>query len=220
MNLIPSLPSPSWTLARLRRHFDMIPAERIVLDPAPGTATENDVTYMDDHCNRLCELVDGVLLEKTMGYKEALLAGLLIQYINNYLDHHPLGIALSPDGVLRLVPGLVRAPDVSFIAWERIPGGKLPEEPIPDLVPDLAIEVISKSNTKKEMERKLREYFQSGTRLVWFIHPKTQSAVVYTAPDQSRRLRSTQVMDGGDVLPGFALPLSQLFSARQGPRPK
>src|SRR5579871_2782297 len=113
-------PVSTKTLARLRRDLGMIPAERIVLDPAPGTATEADIEVLRKR-GRLCELIDGVLVEKAMGWKESLWALLIGQYINNYLDHHPLGIALGADAFLRLMPGLVRAPDVSFISWERIP---------------------------------------------------------------------------------------------------
>jgi len=209
-------PVQSRTLAQLRRDLGMIPEERIVLAPAPGTATEADIEVLRKR-GRLCELIDGVLVEKAMGWKESLLALLIGQYINNYLDHHPLGIVLGEDGFMRLVPGLVRAADVSFISWERVPSEDEPAKGIPDFAPDLAVEVISKGNTKKEIERKLREYFQCGTRLAWVIYPKTRSAVVYTAPDQARRLRPTQLLEGGDVLPGFALPLSQLFNARRRP---
>src|SRR4051812_44781424 len=141
-------PTTTKSLTQLRRHLGMIPAERIVLDPAPGTATEADIELLKKR-GRLCELIDGVLVEKAMGWKESLLAGVIIQLINNYLDHHPLGIALGEDGFLRLMPAMVRAADVSFVSWGRVPGEDEPEQGIPDLAPDLAIEVISKGNTKK-----------------------------------------------------------------------
>jgi Uma2 family endonuclease len=205
-------------MEELRAYFGMIPAERILLDPPPGTATEKDLIRVNRRRDRICELVDGVLVEKAMGFKEALLAGILIQLINNFLDRHPLGIALTPDAMLRLVPGLLRAPDVSFISWDRLPGGEIPDDPIPDLAPDLAVEVISKSNTKKEIERKLQEYFDSGVRLAWVVRPKTRTVEVYTAPKQFQRLDHAQTLDGGDVLPGFTLPLAQLFAPRRRPR--
>ena len=64
--------------------------------------------------------------------------------------------------------------NVSFISWQRLPGGELPKKPIPNLVPDLAVEVLSKGNTKAEMRRKLHEYFQAGVRLVRPIDPTTR----------------------------------------------
>lgn len=204
-------------LAQLRQQLGMIPRERIVLDPVPGTATEEDLLARDIHTGRLCELVDGCLVEKAMGYRESLVATYLVQQIGNFLDLTGLGIVLGADAFLRLVPGLIRAPDVSYISWDQFPGGILPDVAIPSLAPDLAVEVISAGNTKKEMDRKLREYFVSGTRLVWYIYPKTRSAAVYTSPDQVRRLRPTQTLEGGEVLPNFALPLSQLFNARRRP---
>lgn len=214
MKVISSLPSPIWTVAQLRRHFGMIPAERIVLDPPPGTATEEDVIYMDDHCDRLCELLDGVLVEKAMGSPESRLACIIIFFLEAHTRQQKLGGAvLAPDGFSRLVPGLVRAPDVSYFSKRRLPGGRLPKDPITPLAPDLAVEVISRSNTKKEMERKLREYFENGVRLVWLVRPRSRTVDVYTAADEMRRLRLGHTLDGGDVLPGFALPLKELFNA-------
>jgi Uma2 family endonuclease len=215
MNLIPSSPSPTWTVSRLRRHFGMIPAGRILMDPAPGTATEQDVLRINQSGDHLYELVDGVLLGKPMGSIESILAGILMQHINNFLDVHELGVALGPDGMLRLVPGLVRIPDISFITWDRLPKGPVPK--VPALAPDLAVEVISEGNTKKEIDRKLCEYFENGTRLAWVVYPKSRTVVVYTSLESTRRLRSPQTLTGGRVLPGFRLPLSRLFDARRRP---
>src|SRR5262249_50656286 len=103
---------------------------------------------------------------------------------------------------------------------ERLPGEELPDEPIAELVPDLAVEVLSKRNTPKEMSRKLREYFLAGVRLVWLIYPKTQTAEAYTSPTDLRRVGKRQALSCGDVLPGFKLPLSDIFAStgrrRQG----
>ncbi len=114
--------------------------------------------------------------------------------------------------MLRIVPGRVRLPDVSFVSWNKLPNRELPAEPIADLVPDLAVEVLSASNTRREMENKRREYFQGGSRLVWEIDPATRTARMYTSPDQFQEIDINGALDGGDVLPGFTLPLSQLFS--------
>ena len=85
------------------------------------------------------------------------------------------------DGTIQLDIDLVRIPDVSFFSWDRLPGGEMPEEPIPLLVPDLAVEVISKSNTRKEMDDKLQEYFEKGVRLVWYVRPRLRVVDVYTS---------------------------------------
>jgi Uma2 family endonuclease len=101
---------------------------------------------------------------------------------------------------------------VCFIAWDRFPNRKLPAEPIPALAPDLAIEVLSASNTEGEMQRKLHDYFTAGVRLVWYIDPQTRSAKAYTAEDRCVELSESQSLSGGDVLPGFELPLKELFA--------
>ena len=88
-----------------------------------------------------------------------------------------------------------------------MPGHKLPAEPIPDLIPNLAVEVLSVSNTKREIDRKIGEYFRVGVQLVWVIDPPTRTAEVYTAPDQWTELTEKQSLDGGAVLPGFSLSL-------------
>jgi Uma2 family endonuclease len=199
-------------MPELRRYFDMIPAERIVLDPAPGTATKKHLIRENERKYRLCELVDGVLLEKPMGTKEGLLGGWLLHFLWQFLEAHRLGIVLGGDAALELMPDLVRVPDVSFISFDRLPGRKVPAKAIAPLSPGLAVEVLSPSNTKKEMQRKCREYLTTGSRLVWLIYPKTRVVEVHKTAGRCRRLRIGQVLDGGDVLPGFELPLSQLLS--------
>ena len=212
-----SLPEPTWTVARLRRYFGMIPPERYLLHPRPGMATEEDLLYVNEHGDRLCELVDGVLVEKAMGWKESFLTLVLVKFLGEFLDRHNLGVLVGADAMLRLFPGLIRAPDVSFISWDRFPGGKLPEEPIPDLAPDLAVEVISNSNTRKEMERKLQEYITHGVLLVWYIYPKKQTVEVFKSPSDKKVLTREQTLDGGEVFPGFSLPLAQLFAPKRRP---
>ena len=119
--------------------------------------------------------------------------------------------------MLRLKPGLVRVPDVSFISWARLPGGEFRVKPILLLVPDLAVEVISRSNTAREMNDKLREYFEKGVRLVWFVRPTSRVVDVYTRADQSTRLTASMMLDGGGVLPGFSVPVAELFALPKRP---
>jgi Uma2 family endonuclease len=199
-----------------------IPPERVRLNPLPGQATERDLLRLNDHSNRLYELVDGVLVEKPMGYKESSLAMRIGRLLGNFVDEHDLGDITGADGTHRILPGIVRLPDVAFASWDRLPNRELPDVPIPDLVPDLAVEVLSPSNTRGEIKRKLKEYFLAGVRLVWVVDPKTRTAQVYTAPDESAVLAEDQTLDGGDVLPGFKLPLRKLFArvSTAGGQPK
>jgi Uma2 family endonuclease len=205
----------TWNMADLLRHLGNISASRVRLNPAPGTATERDLIEIERKEDRLYELVEGVLVEKIMGFAESNLALDLAFYLNSYLHEHDLGIIAGESGAVRLMRGLVRMPDVCFVSWERLPGETVPDEPIADLAPDLAVEVLSRGNTKKEMKRKLKEYFLSGVRLVWYIDPRRRNVQVFTAPDKVTTLIGTETLDGGEVLPGFMLPLSQLFAKKK-----
>jgi Uma2 family endonuclease len=208
------------TLADLVRRVGSVPLERIPARPAPGTATEADVLARLGGEKRLYELVDGVLVEKAMGYYESLLAGILIQILNNFLGKHDLGIVLGESGTLRLAPGLVRIPDVSFISWSHFPGRELPAEPIPDLSPDLAVEVLSEGNTTQEMALKLREYFSAGVRLVWYVDPAARTAAAYTSPETADHITADDHLAGGDVLPGFTLRLGDWLDRVPPRRPR
>jgi Uma2 family endonuclease len=200
------------TLADLLEHLGGIHPNRVRFRPAPGTATEKDVLAIHDHEDRLYELVDGVLVEKAMGLSESLLAGALIEVLRGFVRPRNLGLVTAPDGMVRLAAGLVRIPDVAFISWDRLPNRRVPTEPIPDLAPDLAVEVLSVGNTPGEMARKRQEYFAAGVQAVWQVDPRTRTVEVFTAPDQSTVLHETHILDGGTVLPGFTWPLQELFA--------
>ena len=101
---------------------------------------------------------------------------------------------------------------MAFIAWNRMAGGKFPKTPVAALVPDLAIEILSRGNTRAEISRKLREYFFAGTTLAWVINPKTETAQVYHSAGESHRVDKTGILDGEKVLPGFRLSLAELFA--------
>lgn len=201
-----------WTAADLARRFGPIPLSRIRQDPVPGTATEEDLIAIHDHEDVLYELVDGVLVRKTMGWYEGYLASEIARRLGNFIVPRRLGVVVGSDGMYRLNPGLVRLPDVSFVAMAKLPKNRMPRYKICPVIPDLAVEVLSESNTKKEMAEKLADYFASGVRLVWYIDPKKKTARVFTGTDRSRLVRESQTLDGGDVLPGFTLSLRELFT--------
>jgi Uma2 family endonuclease len=200
------------TIADLLDHLGSIAPERVRLHPAPGTATEDDLLSAHDHQGRLCELVDGVLVEKAMGFRESLLAGALIEVIRGFVRQRNLGLVTAPDGMMRLAAGLVRIPDVAFIAWDRLPHRRVPTAPIPTLAPDLAVEVLSAGNTSREMARKCREYFAAGVRLVWLVDPETRTVAVYTTPEIPTILSEEDTLQGEAVLPGFTLSIKELFA--------
>ena len=201
------------TLADLLEHLGGIAPYRVRFRPAPGTATEEDVLALRNSAERrLCELVDGVLVEKAMGLRESLLACALIAILRGFVRPRNLGLVTGEAGMMRLMAGLVRIPDVAFISWDRLPNRRVPTEPIPDLAPNLVVEVLSVGNTPGEMARKRQEYFNSGVQVVWQVDPRMRIVEVFTGPDQSTILHEAQTLDGGVILPGFTLRLQELFA--------
>lgn len=132
--------------------------------------------------------------------------------MHNYLERHDRGIAAGADGMMRLGIGLVRIPDVSFVSWAKLPGGDVPREPIAEVVPDLAVEVLSEGNTPREMERKVREYFEAGVAAVWIIDPRSRSAEVLSSTADRVAIGEDGALDGGTILPGFEVRLRDLFA--------
>jgi Uma2 family endonuclease len=106
-----------------------------------------------------------------------------------------------------------RRPDLAYVSFARWPA----DRPMPgrgdawDVVPDLAVEVISPTNLTQETMQKVQEYFQAGVRLVWIVFPLEQRIYVYESPKQIRVLDAGEVLTGGAVLPGFELPVDRLF---------
>jgi len=196
------------------RMYDLggIDVSRVRSIPAPGSATVADLIRAQAEDGRLYELVDNTLVEKAMGWQESLLAMVLGQRLRNFLDDHNLGVVTGPDGMSRLFADTVRGPDVAFVSWSRMPGGRLPTDPVPDLVPDFVIEVLSLGNTRAEMARKRREYFQAGVRLVWMIDPRRRTVAVFTAADSVTIAQEFDRIDGGDVIPGWVVDLEKLFA--------
>jgi Uma2 family endonuclease len=140
-----------------------------------------------------------------------MLAMALGMYLNAFVMPRNLGFVSGEAGMLQLFAGSVRIPDLAFVSWARLPDG-FPTEPIPLLAPDLAVEILSRTNTPREMARKRRDYFRAGVRLIWEIDPRDRTITVYTSLRKSRVLQAGDVLDGGEVLPGFTLPLTDLFA--------
>ncbi len=207
------------TTFRPPRHFENaaewlralgdVPLERIIFDPWPGTATEADLLYLVEH-DRPCELIDGTLVEKPVGFWEGIIAVNLVTLLTAHVNPRKLGVVAGPDSMMRMIAGgRIRLPDVSYISFERLPRTR---EPVPTLAPDLAAEVLSETNTVREINQKLREYFDSGTRLAWIIDPQTRTVAVYrSAGEPTFLLQESDQLDGDAVLPGFLATVSDLF---------
>jgi len=213
---------PIRTVADLLERLGDIPPERVIMTPSPGTATEEDVLRLLGNPTRKvrAELIDGTLVEKHMGWLESVVAGCLIQQLRNFISALNLGVVSVPDGAYRMISGNIRFPDIAFVPWTSIPEDMTAHEKIADLPPVLAVEILSDSNTPKEIATKLAEYFARGCKLAWVIDPATETATAHTSAKRGRAIPADGELTGGKVLPGFALKLSDLFAATKRPPKK
>jgi Uma2 family endonuclease len=188
-------------------------AESPTLVAENGSATGTESAPLSVPDDGLYEVIDGKIVEKDVGAQQAEIAGLVTQIMGPFARTHRLGRVI-PEMVYRIDPvkNLQRRPDVSFVSDAKWPSRKrVPNVPVWDMVPDLAIEIVSPNNTADQVQDKRLEYFQAGVRQVWVIYPRQREAHVYTATTSVTILTAGQELDGGDLLPGFRLPLSALF---------
>lgn len=192
------------------------PVESSTLVAQNGPTGAADLVVPDDG---LFELVDGKIVEKIVGTQQVEIAFDMAHSIAMFAKPRRLGRAVT-EMVFRIDRGrnLQRRPDASFISDARWPFRKrAPNVPVWDIVPDLAIEVISPTNTADEVEDKKLEYFKAGVSVVWVVYPKQRLVHVCTSPTQVRILTADEELDGGSLLPGFRLPLASLFDDEPEP---
>jgi Uma2 family endonuclease len=159
------------------------------------------------------ELVRGELNRMPpAGIQHGYIASRLNQRLLAYVEAHNLGLVCTAEAGFRLArnPDTVRAPDVAFIARERIPAEGVPTGYWPG-APDLAVEIVSPSDRFDDVVEKVVEYLAAGTRLVWVIPPRTHTVMVYRATGEVQLLRGHEELQGEEVLPGFTCPVSALF---------
>ena len=142
-----------------------------------------------------------------------MIAGFII-YLLHAISMKDATWDLSPgaDGMVRLFPGLVRIPDVAFALWRNIAGGRVPTDPVPDLVPNLVVEVLSEGNTVAEMKRKRKEYLKAGAQLIWIVDPEPRTVTVFAGTEKPRTLQGDHILSGGAVLRGFSVDVSEIFA--------
>lgn len=203
------------TFADVLQCVGRVSSKRVLLKPVPGTATEKDLIKLLDRGNkRLCELIDGVLVEKPMGGTDGFVGPVIMHYLFAYVKKHKVGAVFGSDSPFRLAERIFRLPDISFVSWKRFGRNKVPARlPVIDAVPELAVEILSPSNTRKEILLKLQHYFDAGVLEVWLVDPRKRTGRVFTSPSVSRELKERDAFTGGDILPGFRLPLSEIFSS-------
>lgn len=180
-----------------------------------ATATPEQLAVLTDQTelDGLYEVVDGRIVEKAMGAYEYWLAAVMHGRLDRYADENPIGRAVI-EMIFDLRPHVdrERRPDVAFVSFERWARDcRIPRTRSWAVVPDLAVEIISLTNTADEVAEKLEEYYKAGVRLVWVVYPVQMKIYAYTSTTQVRVLAPGDELDGGDVLPGLRLTLRDLF---------
>ncbi len=211
VNITVASPGQPPNFAEIWLRVGEVPLDRILSEPAPGTATAEDAASSRQRLGVNCELVSGTLVAKPMGFYESRVAIVLAHLLQTYLDDHPIGLIAGEDGPYRILPENVRKPDVSFLSFARLPDGVVPRDAVCPIAPDLAVEVLSKGNTTAEMDLKRKEYFATGVRLVWEIDPASRTARIYTGVNQLEQIGPDGVLRGGEVLPGFEVQFKAIF---------
>jgi Uma2 family endonuclease len=161
----------------------------------------------------LYEVIDGRVVEKTMGAYECWLASVIFGALDPHNTANPIGRVVQ-EMIFDLRPYVERErrPDVAFVSfarWARTQG--IPRARSWAVVPELAVEIVSLTNTADEVAGKLEEYYKAGVILVWVVYPGQSKVYAYTSTTTVRVLALGDELDGGDVLPGFRLPLQDLF---------
>ncbi len=159
------------------------------------------------------ELLNGrIVMTPPAGWPHGRIEAKLVRLLDEHTSRLQLGIVLGSSTGFDLPSGDTVEPDVSFISWKKLPGRKVPRAAMAELAPDLAIEIISRGNTAKEMDRKLADYFAAGVQLVWYVYPVPRQVKVYSARDQYVVVGEHETLTGGEVLPGFSLSLREFFA--------
>ncbi|HEX7175925.1 MAG TPA: Uma2 family endonuclease [Pyrinomonadaceae bacterium] len=162
------------------------------------------------------ELVNGELRQMSpAGQNHGKIAARLTVALGQHVEEKNLGevYAAETGFKLRTSPDTVRAPDASFVARTRADevGESKGYFPGP---PDLAVEVVSPDDTVREVEEKVAEWLEYGTRLVWVVSPKLHAVTVYRSLTDIETLTENDALDGETVVPGFSYPVAKLFAGR------
>jgi Uma2 family endonuclease len=173
--------------------------------------TAKDLRDMGEE-GEFCELVDGELVKMSPSFlPEARVARTVLLLLGTFVAQHRLGEVFGPDLGYELTTHRVRAPDVSFVSAEKLVAYGNPQE-FAKVVPDLAVEVILPEVKYGYLQRKIRDYFEAGVRLLWIIDPQMQTVTVYHSPVDLRILTAADALPGEEVLPGFSCLVAELLA--------
>jgi len=176
--------------------------------------TDLELMTLPDDGNKY-ELVDGELVMSNSGLEHGWIAAILVSALYSFVVPRKLGVILDSSTAFTMKTGNKRSPDVSFLSKDRLQGLKKLPKGFGQGAPDLAVEILSPSNTTSEIHGKIVEYFENGTKLIWVINPEEEYVLMYkynfenTTPD--RLLISVDSLSGEEILPEFTFPVANLF---------
>jgi len=131
-----------------------------------------------------------------------------------YVSQHKLGQVLAAETGFKIHvdPDTVRAPDVAFVAKERIPPADVPRG-YWELSPDLVVEVVSPNDSAADVQDKVEEWLNAGVHRVWVVYPDTQTIHVYRSLKEVNVLKAGDTLDGEGMLPGFSSAVEEIFAS-------
>jgi len=181
-------------------------------DDATGTL-QDESNVAVEYERKGYELVQGNWAEKSMSNAAGIVEGHLMVAVGAFVRASRLGLVFSESAMYQMFaeqPKLVRKPDLSFVRNGRLEGDRAPTGKM-QLAPDLAVEVISPTDIAEGVETKLDEYLRAGVRLVWVVYVPTRQVWAYRTDGTARLYRTADILTGEDVLPGFMVPVAELF---------
>ncbi len=185
----------------------------------PAATEEEYLKGLNGDADILYEVINGQIVElEPMGAYETALASELAFYLRLFAREHSLGLVVTETlFVLNAQQNLRRRPDAAYVSYDRWPEASVPHASAWDVVPDLAVEVLSPTNIIDKIDEKIVDYFAAGVSLAWAIFPDTGRVYVYSSANQVTVLERSESLTGGDVLPGFELPIEKLFAGMSKP---
>lgn len=174
-----------------------------------GTATIEDLLRVPKNGMKH-ELVDGEIVVSPAGMRHSAVAVKIAGAILTFLEDHPIGEVYAADVGIILPDGNVRSPDVTFVSLGKLPGGQSPDT-FGAVIPDLAVEVISPSDSSRFVGEKIGEYLENGVPIVWLVDPRLKTITIYRSLQEAERLTATDTITAEPILPGFSCPISRFF---------
>ncbi len=172
--------------------------------------TEKEIMSLPNNGNKY-ELVNGELVMGPTGIEHEDIGATLLTALKRFALEHKLGIVCGSSAGYWMKSGNLRSPDVSFIRGDRLKGLKRPPKGFFKGSPDIAVEILSPSDTLESIHGKIVEYFGNETKLAWVINPEEQTVLVYHSPYADKLLTRQDILDGEEVMKGFSFPVAELF---------